>query len=215
MSMSLVLTLIGIATLDSLNPSLFFAQFYLLTTYKPVMRIVTYILGVLVANFTGGWLILNGARTIITDVFASIDPSVLTLIQIVIGVIILIYGLCYHAAPTKENVTTPRSLHPLYTFGFGALVMVNELTTALPYFVAIEQIGQAKLSGLVSFLALLLYNIVFALPLFGFLGLFLLLRKRFNLWIERITIWSKRWIPVIIKWVAVALGAVLIIDGLF
>ncbi|HEU4324350.1 MAG TPA: hypothetical protein VFS21_14450 [Roseiflexaceae bacterium] len=63
MSLALLATIGGIALLDSLNPSLFLAQFYLLTTARPVPRILSYIGGVVAANFLGGLLFLLPDRT--------------------------------------------------------------------------------------------------------------------------------------------------------
>jgi cytochrome c biogenesis protein CcdA len=214
MSGTLALTLMGITILDSLNPSLFFAQFYLLTTPRPALRVLTYIAGVLTVNALGDWLILNNARSVIAEFLASINPQVLTVIQIILGIAILVFGLWYQAKPAADDEKKPESLHPLYTFGFGMLVMLNEITTALPYFVAIEQIAQQKLPLIGNLMALALYNAIFALPLVAFLVLFLLFQEWFARGIAAIRVWSRVWIPRIVKAVAVLFGFFLIIDGL-
>ncbi len=213
MSAGLILTLIGIGILDSLNPSLFFAQFYLFLTPRPMLRILSYIAGVLTVNAIGGWLILNNARTVIASLFASINPDVLTLLQIIIGVALLLFGVLYQATPSAEKEKKPHSLHPLYTFGFGMLVMLNEITTALPYFIAIEEIGRAKLSFIGNLASLALYNVVFALPLLAFLGLFLLFQERFATGIAAIRVWLKTWIPRILRIATTVFGVFLILDG--
>lgn len=213
MTGTLVLTLMGIAALDSLNPSLFFAQFYLLTTPRPVMRILSYIAGVLTINVLGGWLILNNARVVITEIIASINPQVLMIFQVIAGLALILFGVLYKASHTTEQEKKPHSLHPLYTFGFGMLVMLNEITTALPYFVAIEQIAQAEMHFIGNLVALAVYNVIFALPLLVFLGLFLLYQKRFEAGIAVVRKWSEIWIPRIVKVAATAFGAFLILDA--
>jgi cytochrome c biogenesis protein CcdA len=210
MTPALILSLTGIAFVDSLNPSLFVAQFYLLTTPKPVPRIVSYIAGVLAANFLGGVLILGGARTVITEFFNSIDPATLNLLQFGLGVVLVGFGLWYKAEPQPEaEAKKPRSLLPIHTFVLGMVVMVNELTTALPYFIAIERIAQAQLDVPASIVALVLYNLVFALPLFAFLLGFVLYRERFNTQIAAINRWVQVWTPRLIKYGSLVLGIVL------
>jgi len=213
MTGTLVLTLMGIAALDSLNPSLFFAQFYLLTTPRPVMRILSYIAGVLTVNVIGGWLILNNARVMVADFFASINPQVMMIVQIIMGLALILFGLLYQAKPSEDEEKKPHSLHPLYTYGFGMLVMLNEITTALPYFVAIEHIAQAQLPFTGNLVALAVYNIIFALPLLAFLGLFLLFQERFAAAIAAIRVWSQIWIPRILKAAAIVFGAFLIFEA--
>jgi len=65
--------------------------------------------------------------------------------------------------------------------------MTSELSTALPYFVAIERLASAGVAGLEAVAVLVLYNLIFALPLFAFLGLFTAYRGRFTAQTKRIT----------------------------
>ncbi len=211
MTLSLMLSLTGIAVVDSLNPSLFIAQFYLLTTPKPAARISAYIAGVLVVNFFGGLLVLGGVRTVVAEFFSSISPAVLSGGQLVLGVVLVIFGLWYSAAPQPQaEPKKPRSLLPVHTFLLGMVVMVNELSTALPYFLAIERIAQAQIDVATSVGALILYNGIFALPLFGFLALFLAYRSRFTRQIDAINRWIQKWMPRLLKYGALILGLVLI-----
>lgn len=214
--MALFASIVGIALVDSLNPSLFIAQFYLLTTPRPVPRILSYIAGLLLVNFLGGVLILTGARAVIGEFFASIDPTVALVGQLMIGAALVGFGLWFQAKPAElGEAKKPRSLQPIHTFVLGMGVMINELTTALPYFVAIERIASAGLPAVQNVLVLVVYNFVFALPLFGFLGLFLAYRERFAVMIERVRAWLAVWTPRVVKWGALGLGLFLVVDGVF
>jgi len=62
MNIGLLAALVGIAVVDSLNPSLFMGQFFLLTQPRPVPRSLQYIAGILTVNGMGGLLILAGIR---------------------------------------------------------------------------------------------------------------------------------------------------------
>ncbi len=216
MSIALLMTVGGIALIDSLNPSLFVAQFFLLTTAKPVPRILSYIAGVLTINFLGGLLFLAGAQALIVGFLNQLSPSLTYGAALLLGVGLLGLGIWMPLTPSKnEQARQPQSLHPVHTFLLGAVVMINELTTALPYFVAIGHITSAGISGLLAVGILALYNLIFALPLFLFLGLFMVYGSRFAAQTERISAAIAVWAPRIIKYGSLLLGAFLAVDAAF
>jgi cytochrome c biogenesis protein CcdA len=215
MMSTLLLSLVVIALLDSLNPSLFIAQFFLLTTPQPVPRILSYIAGVLVVNFGGGLLILVGLRGMIADFFSSVSTSTYDGLQIVVGVAILLFGLWYRPdTATGGEIKKPRSWQPVHTFLFGMVVMLNEITTALPYFVAIERIAQAQLGSVGNVLALVLYNAIFSVPLFGFLGLFVAYHQHFLTRLDRISRAAQVWVPRLTKYLSILFGALLALNAI-
>lgn len=214
MSATLLLSLIGIALLDSLNPSLFLAQFYLLTTPRPVPRLLAYIAGVLLVNFGGGVLVLGGLRTLVANLLSALSGDALNGLLLVLGLAILAFGLWLRAHPTGGGeAKKPRSLRPVHAFALGTVVMLNEITTALPYFVAIERIAQGRLGAVTSLLALVLYNAVFALPLLGFLGLFVAYRRRFAAHLQRINRAIQVWMPRAIAYASILFGAALALNA--
>jgi cytochrome c biogenesis protein CcdA len=216
MTFALFLSLAGIAVLDSLNPSLFIAQFFLLTTPKPVPRILAYIAGIVAVYIGGGMLILLGLREVIATFFSGVSPESGAIGQLAIGLALLVFGLWFKAAPAAPGEgKKPRSLSLGAAFIFGIVVNVNELTTALPYFVALEQIGAARLDLLPSLVSLLFYNLIFSLPLFLFLALFIRYRERFTRQLNAITRWTQTWAPRIMKYAAIIFGAVLALNGAF
>jgi cytochrome c biogenesis protein CcdA len=215
MTLSLILTLIGIGIVDSLNPSLFIAQFYLLTTPKPAPRILAYIFGVWVVMVVGGLLILSGFRTIVSQIINGIPPEVGVGLQLVVGVALVIFGLWYRAKPAEEGEAQKPHSYSLWAgFLLGMVVMINEISTALPYFIAIERIADAQLSWQENVFAILWYNMFFSLPLFAFLGGFLLLKDRFMQQINVINAWIRVWTPRILKYGALILGILAIADVL-
>jgi cytochrome c biogenesis protein CcdA len=218
MSPTLLLTLSGIAVVDSLNPFLFASQFYLMTTAKPLARILAYIGGILMVNFVAGILILFGARELIGDLVASISPNTSAMVQLAFGVALIGFGLWQKLNDSAQQSVAdtgkkPRTLQPIHTFLLGMVVMLNEMTTALPYFVAIERIIESQVGWESGILALLLYNVVFSLPLFAFLGALLVLRQRFMTQIESINRTMQRWIPRIMKYGALGFGIFLVVSG--
>lgn len=214
MTIALLIAIIGIGLLDSVNPSLFIAMFYLLTTSQPVPRILSYIAGVVLVNFVGGVLLLAGAQTVIANSISGPNSETLYGLGLLIGIGLLIFGLWFKiTVPTHTNARKPRSLQPIHTFMLGGVVMINEFTTALPYFIAIERIAQAQLSIFGNLLSLALYNVIFSLPLLGFLGAFLALQQRFTAQLERISQGVQLWSLRILKYGSIAFGAFLMLNA--
>jgi cytochrome c biogenesis protein CcdA len=91
----------------------------------------------------------------------------------------------------------------------------QEVTTALPYFVAIERMAQAGLTFPESVGGLLWYNLIFSLPLWAFWGAFIVYRQQFTAQLGAITRWMEVWLPRISKWAMLILGVVLIGYGLW
>ncbi len=214
MTLALSAALVGIALFDSLNPSLFLAQFYLITTPKPVPRLVSYIAGVLLVNFVGGLLLLGGAQALLATFFQNLGSGVLYGVQLALGLALLAFGIGFSATPRGDaEPKKPRSLRPAHTFLLGMVVMLNEITTAFPYFFAVERISRAELSVLGDLFALLLYNVVFALPLFAFLALFVVYRERFAAQLGRVGEAVQRWTPRVVKYGSVAFGVLLAVNA--
>jgi cytochrome c biogenesis protein CcdA len=215
MTLSLLLTLIGIGLVDALNPSLFVAQFYLLATPRPAWRVLAFIAGVLVVMVGGGILILAGFRTVIADLLAAVPQNALLAAQLAVGAAALAFGLLYDARPAAAGeVRKPVTASVWAAFLLGIVVMINEISTALPYFVAIERIADARMSWPENMMALAIYNLIFVLPLFGFLGAFLALEQRFTAQVAAINAWVQRWMPRLLKGLSLAAGIVLLVDGL-
>jgi cytochrome c biogenesis protein CcdA len=214
MSAALLLTTASIALLDSLNPSLFVAQFYLLTTPRPAARIVSYIAGVLTANFLGGLLFLFGVQALLVTFVTRVSPTWLYGAALTLGIALIVFGVWMPlTAQASEPARQPHSLHPLHTFVLGAVVMVNELTTALPYFVAIERITSAGVSTAAALTMMVIYNLIFALPLFVFLALFMAYGARFSTQTARINAAISAWAPRVIKYGSLALGLFLALNA--
>jgi hypothetical protein len=104
-------------------------------------------------------------------------------------------------------------LQPGQSFVLGIIVMLNEITTALPYFVAIERIAQANLNTWGNLFSLIIYNLVFSLPLLGFLILYMTLRQRFVAQIGHVNRGIQVWIPRILKYGSLGFGSVLALDA--
>jgi cytochrome c biogenesis protein CcdA len=210
--LAILAPVLGLALLDSLNPTLFVAQLYLMTTPRPLMRLVSYVGGVLTANFVAGLLVLGGLRTVIANFFDELSPVAVNGGLLALGLALALYGLTMKAKGGEQQVArTPKSLHPFQTYLLGLVVMASEATTALPYFVAIERMVRAGMDALGNLFVLSLYNLVFIAPLLLFIALFLAYRDRFTRQLESFNRKVAHWLPRITKWVLLVTGVMLVI----
>jgi hypothetical protein len=210
MSVSLLIPLLGLALLDSLNPTLFVAQMYLMTTTRPVVRILSYIGGIFATNFAAGLLLLSGIRTLFVNFFSQLSPMFLHSGLLGLGIILISVGYLWKVKTgSMGDESKGWSLHPLHTFMLGIVIMANEVTTALPYFVAIERLVQASLDGPMNLVALAFYNVLFICPLLLFVALFLAYRDRFTAQLARVNQTIAHWLPRITKWLLIAFGLML------
>lgn len=217
MTLALVIAVVVIAALDSLNPSLFLGQFYLMTAPDPIRRIGAYIAGLMAVNFAGGVLFLNGFTIFLAQWIARLSPDVVYSVVLATGVGLVIFGLWLRVSSERpSNARLPVAAGKfglLRTFGLGALIMLNELTTALPYLAAIERIAAAGLSWPGNIALLLLYNFVFSLPLLIFLILFIRLRASFTAQIERLSDGVHVWTLRVFKYGSLMAGVLLIVGA--
>jgi len=161
----------------------------------------------MVVHVGAGLLALLGLRAVLVRWLDGLPDGVVHGTLLALGLALLAFGLGYRATPAaQEPARTPRTLSPLSTFALGAAVMLNELTTALPYVVAIERIADAGLGLVGALLSLGLYNLAFALPLLAFLGLLIRYRQRFTNQLERISATLRRCTPKAVKAGSIAVG---------
>lgn len=215
MSAALLVPLIGIALVDSFNPTIIAIQVLLLAAARPITRTLAYLAGVFTLNTLAGFLVVAGLGKIIQDLLANPGP-VDYLIQLILGIVLVAVGLIFRfQSKEQETRRLPGWLTgPVGAFILGGIAILGELPTALPYLAGIEQITQARLDTVGNLLALSLYNFIYCLPLLAILVLFLAVRQRVAPLFERINAWMKRLGPPITRLFLVGLGALLVLHAL-
>lgn len=211
---TLLVSLFAIAALDSLNPTATALQIYLLTTHKPVLRSITFILGVFIAYWLAGLLFALGLARFLSDVVQSIGWFIYVL-QFILGGVLLIVGLKLRSSSNEPATTKhPQSLMPWHTFLFGCAVTFWEAPTALPYIAAIERMVQARLDLFELMGVLAFYNLIFVAPLLGILGIYITQQDRSVALLNGIQRRITRWAPRILRVLLIAIGLLLIIDSI-
>ncbi len=154
--------LLPILLSDVLNPVLFTFMVYAAGTRRPVIASGAMLLGHTVAYFVGGIVIAIGLERI-SERLAN-PLTIDFVIEFIIAVVLLWLALRSRKDTGKRPDEQTPEFTPWSAFGFGAIVNIIGIPFAVPYFAAIGQFLKSDLSTGGVVLALLFYNLVYALP---------------------------------------------------
>ena len=129
---------------------------------------------------------------------------------------LLLLWVAYLSSRKKPDTETGQGgqLTPLKAFGFGAIINFIGIPFALPYFAAIDQILKLNLSFFDSFLWLLAYNLVYALPFLIVPVLCLLMGQQSQAVLGRINNWLDRVSVVLMPVILGLMGLALVVDAI-
>ena len=147
---------------DVVNPVLFAFMVYAAGTDRPVIMSSSMLLGHTAAYFAAGiFLALFMER--IAAYFAN--PHA---VDFVIGLVLGLVLIWLAFGSRKNTGKRPEESMPRFTvvsaFGFGAVINFIGIPFAIPYFAAIDQILKADFSATQAVMAVLFYNLAYALP---------------------------------------------------
>jgi cytochrome c biogenesis protein CcdA len=172
--------IVGLAVVDSINPSALLATIVLLLRGRSARPLVAlYLVAVLVTYFTIG-LVLTLGFGLTPQALVESDAAYLA--QGVLGAGMLAYAVL---APDRlgrpgavEHRGLPTVSRPVAVFALGMVVTFLELPTALPYLGAVGAITRADLAPADWLPLLVLYNLIFVLPPLALLAGHLALGER-------------------------------------
>jgi cytochrome c biogenesis protein CcdA len=164
--MELLPAIVGLAVVDSINPSALLATIVLLLRGRRARPLVAvYLIAVLATYLAIGVVLTLGLGL---TARAVIHSDAAYLVQGVLGAAMLAYALL---APGRrrqqgpvEHPRLPTAMRPAAVFALGMVVTVLELPTALPYLGAVGALTRADLAPVDWLPLLVLYNVIFVLP---------------------------------------------------
>lgn len=205
----LVVTVITSFT-DSLNPVALTQQFLLQGLVRKPRHIWAYIAAVGLTNLVGGLLAYYGLSVFISTILGSlfqVYSQQFFIAELIVGMVMLI-GVCYlllsrritalqqevaalKGVPSEDGTGLhgpTRSCHPASLFLLGIVGAVSELPTALPYFAFLAVLLNYQLTLPAVLGILLLYNLIYCLPLMLLYALY----RRLQAHIDRLYAFIKR-----------------------
>jgi cytochrome c biogenesis protein CcdA len=165
MTLTLLAGLLGIALVDSLNPSALVVTTLLLSGANPYRRSLAYIAGIALTYYAVGVAVLLGAGDVLTSAVDGLRrPAVGFGVELALGVVLVVVGLRRRSPPRDRTGPRVRGTSAPAAFLTGMTVTAVESTTALPYIGALTALARSDVSSGATLLVLALYNIVFVLP---------------------------------------------------
>jgi len=216
-------SLISIALLDSLSFISLCAVFLvvLLAGPRPAWRSLALLSGVCVTYFAAGALALLGLHQVFDDVNAYLvrlwrSPHTLELIlQIAIGAVLVLVG--WHLAvrrTTRDAQPVVETMTATQAWLAGASLTIAGLPGAVPYLAAVDLLLRTDLPLVQGMLLIALYSFVFVAPLAAIVGIRLAIGTRADPLIDAMRRFLERWGAKLIVGLMVALGSILVIDGI-
>ena len=154
--------LLPILLSDVINPVLFAFMVYAAGSSRPVLTSSAMLLGHTTAYFGGGILLVLALDSI-SERLAN-PQTVDFLIEVLLGAALLYLAFRSRNDKGKRPEDDSTEFGPWAAFGFGALVNLIGIPFAVPYFAAIDQFLKWDLDTGGMIVALLLYNLAYALP---------------------------------------------------
>lgn len=186
--MELLPAIVGLAVVDSINPSALLATVVLLLRGRPARPLVAvYVAAVLVTYFAIGLALTIGLGL---TPQAVVESDAAYLAQGVLGAAMLAYAVLAPGRARRHDPATswklPAVRRPAAVFLLGAAVTFLELPTALPYLGAVGAITRADLPVGDWLPLLVTYNLVFVLPPLALLATHIALGDRATSLLERL-----------------------------
>jgi cytochrome c biogenesis protein CcdA len=210
-----ILVVASLALADSLNPVTIAVAVYLASTTDPRPRLAAFAVGVFAVYLAGGALIVLGPGEALRSAVKGTDTRDWHVATIAIGALVIaLAGVIWGKRRRFADRPMPgNALRPGAALALGAVVTAIDLPTALPYFAAIAAIVSSD-SGLAAQLSLLvLFNLLYVLPLLGVLALHFLAGERSERFLGRCREWIQRFAPALLTVLTLAAGVALMLRG--
>lgn len=215
---ALALAVVGIALLDSLNPSLIVADVYLTLGPHPLRRTLGFVFAAFVVTLGGGLAIALGLGDLILSVLPSLSHTVKWGVLTAVGVLLMGAGVVIWwrrgALGARGPASSGERREGESAVVLGAGIAGVELLTAFPYFAAIAMVlgASVSLAGKVSLIVL--YNVVYVLPLIAIVIVCAVMGEKGGRVLTPVSDWIAMHWPTVVAPLAGTAGAALTTYGI-
>ncbi|MEZ5125979.1 MAG: GAP family protein [Thermoleophilia bacterium] len=187
MSSALLLSLAGLAVLDSANTStLTMVVVILFAARRPAATGWAYAVGAIVMFFAIAVGLYLGASAA-SDVVAEFGLWARRVIFTMMTVVLMWFGIRRLRSRERRGLPKlPTWVNPMTGTLLGALATIGDLPNAFPLFLAIDRLIDAAIPTDTSILLLIGYTAIYALPTLVLLVVGLTFRERVIAWLERV-----------------------------
>ncbi|MFC0527464.1 GAP family protein [Phytohabitans kaempferiae] len=227
MSAELLLSLAGLALIDSTSIGTLFIPIWLMLVSVPLRpgRLLGYLATVAGFYFVVGILLVLGATPLADAVGGSLDHPVALWIQLGIGVGLFALSFRFDSKRQRKRGSGPvarwqervmsGSGSPGWLVGLALIAAVAEVATMLPYLGAIGMMTTSDLDGTLVPVLLAGYCAVMVLPALVLLALRTAARERVEPLLRRMSKWMERHAASATGWVLGIAGFLVARDAVF
>jgi hypothetical protein len=215
---SLALAVSAIALPDSLNPSLIGVATYLAALPHARRRTAAFTAAAFTVTLAGGVLLALGLGDLILSLVPKPSPSLKYALEIAVGVLLVSAGAgiwlrrrALSSEPTRGHGDGSGGGNAAL---LGAGVAGVELLTAFPYFAAIAIIVGSSVSDGAKLSLLVLYNVVYMLPLFVIVAICFVMGERAGNALAPVGDWINTHWPMIAAPLAAVVGLAVMTYGI-
>lgn len=213
--LQLIGVVVAVALADSLNPSTLGPALYLATTEHGKRQVLLFTTGVFAVSLAGGCLIVFGPGHAILSLVPRPDPTVRYWLELLAGLLLIAGALITwwrREALARRPLPAPKK-GGRSGLVLGATIMAIELPTAFPYIGVDAAIVGARLNDVQQLVLLVIYNVVFVLPMLAIVGALILGGPRAKLKLERARGAMQRHWPKGLAWLLGILGTIVVLLG--
>ena len=185
---ALASALLGLAIVDSINPSALLMTGYILMKAPQERRtrmVFAYVAGILGIYFALGVFLVLGLDALLTIAGPLGESQLLLYLQALLGSGMLVWSLMPARPRTASNRFRPKSFSYIAMLSLGAAITFAELITAFPYFAAAGLLQQATVTLELKLGLLAVYNLIFVAPPLIMLAIYKINESRVESWLVK------------------------------
>ena len=206
----LALTIVAIALPDSINPTLIGGELFVATEGRTRRRTVAFTLAALTVTFLFGLAFALGLGDLVLSLVPKPSATVKYALITAAGLVLTIGGIMVwirsNALTSSQPTPGDQRKSPGSAGLLGAGIAGVELLTAFPYFAAIALIVGAGVSDAGKLFLLLLYCVVYGLPLIAIAVTFAVMGERAEGVLKPVGDWLLAHWPLIVGPLTAAIG---------
>jgi hypothetical protein len=215
--LSLAIAVVAIALPDSINPSLIAAELLVAGGRHPGLKALTFTCAAFAVTLVAGLALALGLGDLILSLLPKPGKVVKYSLITAAGVALAAGGVIVWVRRKSLAAKTPNADEKAGSHGsavvFGAGIAGIELLTAFPYFAAIALIVGASVSIAAKLALIVLYCLIYTMPLFGIAAVCLVMGERAEAVLRPTVGWVlTRW-PAVVGPLAACLGIGLTVYG--
>jgi cytochrome c biogenesis protein CcdA len=213
--LKLAIAVVAIALPDCINPSLIAGELFVAMGSRPRRRTAVFALAAWTVTFAFGVAFALGLGDLILSLVPKPGAKLKYELIAAAGLVLVIGAIVIWIRRGALASAKPARLGSHGSSGvIGAGLAGLELMTAFPYFAAIAMIGGSDVSLANKVLLLVLYCLVYTLPLIAIAAAFMFMGERAGGVVRPIGDWLFAHWPVIMAPVTAAIGIALFVYGL-